>query len=180
MAPKPLCNLYQFMKKKNLYFLDSESPDSFWKPSRTTGSLQKCELSPVSRAIFLFSKRHNRPAATNLRSFSFPPPPYLFELVPVVIQLADHHLLQLLRLEDVHHLHAAHFEEARLKLLVGCLHRVAEGVLDIGGDKLLPEKTQRSTAGRTTWRGSAVSPTRASATAANKTCLILNPTCHCF
>lgn len=105
----------------------------------------------MSHAIFLFSKdTTDQQQHTSGRFRDLYPPPYLFELVPVVIHLADHHQLQLLRLEDVHHLHAAHFEEAPLKLLIGSLHRVAEGVLDIGGDKLFPEKTQRSTAGRVT------------------------------
>lgn len=86
---------------------------------------------------------------------SLPAASNLFKQVPVKICLAEHQQqLQLLRLEDVQPLLAAHCEEALPKLPEGFLHRVAEGVLDVGGDKLLPGKTQRW--GRVTSGGSTV------------------------
>lgn len=70
--------------------------------------------------------------------------PDLFEHLPVVVFLADHHHLQLLRVEDVHHLRVAHLEKAPLELLKRSLHRLVESVVDAGGDILRPVKKQVS------------------------------------
>lgn len=57
-------------------------------------------------------------------------PAYLLEHFPVIVVMAHHHDLQLLRLEEVHHVHVAHLEEPPLKLLKHSLHRLVKGVVD--------------------------------------------------
>lgn len=67
-------------------------------------------------------------------------PAHLLEHFPVIVVMAHHHDLQLLRLEEVHHVYVAHREEPPLKLLEHSLHRLVEGVLDERCYKLFPIK----------------------------------------
>lgn len=64
----------------------------------------------------------------------------LLEHLPVVVFLAHHHCLQLLRLEEVHHIDVTHLEEPSLELTEHSLHRLVEGIVDKGGYELFPMK----------------------------------------
>lgn len=62
----------------------------------------------------------------------------LFEHLPVIVVLAHHHGLQLLRPEEVHYVHFTHLEEPPLELFEHSLHWFVEGMVDIGVHKLFP------------------------------------------
>lgn len=63
---------------------------------------------------------------------------YLLEHLPVVVFLAHHHCLQLLWLEEVHHVHVAHFEKPSLELVKHSLHWFVEDVVHTGSYVFFP------------------------------------------
>lgn len=67
----------------------------------------------------------------------------LFEHLPVVAFLAHHHRLQLLWLEEVHHVHVTYLEESPLEIFKHSLHWFVEDVVDKGSHELFPIKKER-------------------------------------
>lgn len=67
----------------------------------------------------------------------------LFEHLPVVALLAHHDRLQLLWLEEVHHVHVTYLEESPLEIFKYSFHWFVEDVVDKGSHKLFPIKKRK-------------------------------------
>lgn len=68
---------------------------------------------------------------------------YLFKCFPVVICISDNHILKLFGMEKFNNLLVTYFVKSSLKLLINCLYRDVEDVIDILRNIVSPLIKQR-------------------------------------
>lgn len=68
---------------------------------------------------------------------------YLFKCFPVVICISDNHILEFFGMEKFNNLLVTHFVKSSLELLINCLYRDVEDVIDILRNIVSPLMKQR-------------------------------------
>ena len=68
---------------------------------------------------------------------------YLFKCFPVVICVSDNHILKLFGMEKFNNLLVTHFVKSSLKLLINCLYRGVENIINTLRNIVFPEESKK-------------------------------------